>query len=230
MTKLIADSIVVSIPPLENGDRLSITEFERRYQAMPNLKKAELIEGIVYMASPVRSRSHGKPHAAVMAWLSNYWLATPGTDLNDNTTVILDLKNEPQPDVLLRLEEEVGGQSRINKNDYVEGAPELVVEIAASSSAYDLHDKKEVYLRSGVKESLVWQVNDQKLDWFKLHEGEYIALSPDEKGIIKSQVFPGLWLTVSSLLQGDLTKVLAIAKEGINSVEHQGFLQGLANS
>ncbi|MGB3695686.1 MAG: Uma2 family endonuclease [Spirulinaceae cyanobacterium] len=230
MTKLIADSIVVSTPPLENGDRLSITEFERRYQAMPNLKKAELIEGIVYMASPVRSRSHGKPHAAVMAWLSNYWLATPGTDLNDNTTVILDLKNEPQPDVLLRLEEEVGGQSRINKNDYVEGAPELVVEIAASSSAYDLHDKKEVYLRSGVKESLVWQVNDQKLDWFKLHEGEYIALSPDEKGIIKSQVFPGLWLTVSSLLQGDLTKVLAIAKEGINSVEHQGFLQGLANS
>ena len=221
---MVADVVVTSIPPLENGDRLSIAEFERRYHAMPNLKKAELIEGIVYMASPVRSSSHGKPQAAIMAWLSHYWLATPGTDLNDNTTVILDLRNEPQPDVLLRLEENVGGQSRINKDDYIEGAPELVVEIAASSSAYDLHDKKEVYLRNGVKEYLVWRVNDQKLDWFKLHQGEYITLSTDEQGIVKSQVFPGLWLAVSSLLEGNLTEVLAVAKEGTNTVEHQEFL------
>ena len=225
---MVADVVVTSIPPLENGDRLSIAEFERRYHAMPNLKKAELIEGIVYMASPVRSSSHGKPQAAIMAWLSHYWLATPGTDLNDNTTVILDLRNEPQPDVLLRLEESVGGQSRVNEDDYIEGAPELVVEIAASSSAYDLHDKKEVYLRNGVKEYLVWRVNDQKLDWFKLNQGEYITLSTDEQGIVKSQVFPGLWLAVSSLLEGNLTEVLAVAKEGTNTIEHQEFVKSLA--
>ena len=225
---MVAEPLITSIPPLENGDRLSIAEFERRYHAMPNLKKAELIEGIVYMASPVRSRSHGKPQAAIMACLSHYWLATPGTDLNDNTTVILDLRNEPQPDVLLRLEESVGGQSRVNEDDYIEGAPELVVEIAASSSTYDLHDKKEVYLRNGVKEYLVWRVNDQKLDWFKLNQGEYITLSTDEQGIVKSQVFPGLWLAVSSLLEGNLTEVLAVAKEGTNTIEHQEFVKSLA--
>lgn len=35
--------------PLENGDRLSRFEFEHRYQAMPELKKAELVEGVVYI-------------------------------------------------------------------------------------------------------------------------------------------------------------------------------------
>lgn len=105
----------IQILPLENGDRLSRHEFERRYTAMSHLKKAELIEGVVYMASPVRHKSHGKPHAAIMAWLSDYWIATPGVDLGDNTTVRLDLDNEPQPDALLRIES--GGRSRISDDD-----------------------------------------------------------------------------------------------------------------
>ena len=113
----------------ENGDKLTRHEFERRYQAMPNLKKAELIEGIVYVASPLRIKSHGEPHSYIMARLGVYKAATPGVGLADNTTVIIDADNEPQPDALLRIE--VGGQSRINQNDYLEGAPELIVEIAA---------------------------------------------------------------------------------------------------
>jgi Uma2 family endonuclease len=141
-----------TIPPLENGDRLNRFEFERRFNTMPHLKKAELIEGIVYMAAALRFRSHGQPHGAVMTWLGVYATATPGVVLGDNPTVRLDLDNEPQPDAVLLIEAACGGQARISEDDYVEGAPELVIEIAASSAAIDLHDKKHAYRRNGVKE------------------------------------------------------------------------------
>ncbi len=141
-----------TVPPLQNGDRLMRYEFERRYRAMPHLKKAELIEGVVYMSSPVRHQSHGRPHAQIMGWLAAYYAAVPGLDLSDNSTVRLDMDNEVQPDALLRLEAEVGGQSRIGDDDYLEGTPELIVEIAASRATYDLHDKLHVYRRSGGQE------------------------------------------------------------------------------
>ncbi|MDR5639075.1 Uma2 family endonuclease, partial [Thermosynechococcus sp. PP42] len=144
----------VQLPPLESGDRLTRDEFERRYAAMPQLKKAELIEGIVYVASPLRYRSHGQPHLFLITWLGTYCAATPGVEAADAPTIRLDADNEPQPDAILRLSH--GGRSRITADDYIEGAPELVVEIAASSAAYDLHDKLRVYRRNGVQEYLVW--------------------------------------------------------------------------
>ncbi len=213
------------ILPLENGDRLSRYEFERRYTAMPYLKKAELIEGVVYVPSPVRFKSHGKPHAAIMAWLSDYWIAMPGVDLSDNTTVRLDLDNEPQPDALLRIES--GGRSRLSDDDYVEGAPELVVEIAASSANYDLHDKKRAYRRNGVQEYIVWQIFENKLDWFSLKEGEYVLL-PDEDGVVRSQIFPGLWLAVPALLGGNMAKVVIVLQSGLNSAEYAEFVKRLS--
>ncbi|GAA6619091.1 Uma2 family endonuclease [Scytonema sp. NUACC26] len=215
----------IRIPPLENGDRLNLDEFERRYTAMPHIKKAELIEGIVYMASPVRSRSHGKPHGRLMTWLGVYEAATGGVDLNDNTTVRLDGKNEPQPDALLRYE--YGGSSSISEDDYIEGAPELVVEVAASSAANDLHDKKEAYCRNGVQEYIVWQVLNEKLDWFILENGEYVSMEAAD-GVIKSHVFPGLWLDIRALLAGDMVTVLAILEKGLNSQQHADFLQRLS--
>lgn len=212
------------ILPLENGDRLTRSEFERRYQAMPKLKKAELIEGKVYMASPVRI-IHGQPHAFIMTWLGVYHAATPETQFADNTTVRLDSDNEPQPDALLRIE---GGQSQIDVDNYVFGAPELVAEIAASSAAYDLQEKLQVYRRNGVQEYLVWQVNDQVIDWFCLKDGEYIKLLSDEKGIIKSQVFPGLWLAVTSLLEYDLTRVIQTVQQGLATPEHEDFIKRIS--
>ena len=116
--------------PLENGDRLSRYEFERRYERRPDVRKAELIEGVVYVSLPVRARGHGEPHAHLMTWLGVYSAATPGVHLADNATVRLDLDNEPQPDALLRLEPDKGGRSSITADDYIEGAPELIVEIA----------------------------------------------------------------------------------------------------
>jgi Uma2 family endonuclease len=211
--------------PLESGDRLTRDEFERRYTAMPHIKKADLIEGIVYMASPVRYVSHSKPHGRLMTWLGVYEAATPGVGMGDNATVRLDADNEPQPDGLLRLES--GGSSTVSEDDYIEGAPELIVEVAASSAANDLHDKKKVYRRNGVREYIVWQVLEDKLDWFVLENGEYILLMPDVNGVIKSIFFPGLWLDVMALITGDIAKVLAILHQGLSCQEHLNFVQGI---
>jgi Uma2 family endonuclease len=214
--------------PLENGDRMTRAEFERRYAAMPHIKKAELIEGAVYMPSPTHQAVHSRPHARIMAWLGVYWAATPGVDLGDNATVRLDLDNEVQPDALLRLDEALGGASRISDDDYVEGSPELIVEIAASSTSYDLHDKRQVYRRNEVQEYVVWQVLDQHLSWFVLQEGKYVPLPPDADGIICSRIFPGLRLAVTALLAGDLVTVLAELKRGTETDAHIAFVERLS--
>lgn len=227
MISTTAISPILTIPPLENGDKLTRHEFERRYHAMPNLKKAELIEGVVYVASPVRAKQHGKPHARIMGWLIAYEAATPGVEALDNTTVLLDTDNEPQPDALLRIE--TGGQSRINKDDYVEGAPELIVEIAASSASYDLHEKLKVYRRNQVQEYLIWRVYDHQFDWFRLQQGEYIQLQANADNIICSQIFPGLWLDKIALLGGDLGKVLTVVQQGLASPEHDDFISRLSS-
>lgn len=228
MVKTPSQEPSLQLLPLENGDRLSRHEFERRLQAMPQVKKAELIEGIVYMPAALRFRSHSRPHALLIAWLSDYWLATPGVELGDNPTVRLDLDNEPQPDAVLLIDERAGGQSRLSEDDYIEGAPELVAEIAASSASIDLHDKKRAYRRNGVREYMVWRVLQQKLDWFYLHEGEYVAVPVDEDGVMRSQVFPGLWLAACDLLAGNMTRVLAVLQDGLNSPEHTAFVQQLS--
>ncbi len=183
-----------TILPLDNGDRLNRYEFERRYNAMPNLKKAELIEGIVYMPAALRFKSHGQPHSWMIGWLVTYEAMTPGIAVGDAPTVRLDIDNEPQPDAVLLIVPEAGGQARLSDDDYIEGAPELVVEIAASSAAIDLHAKKQAYRRNGVKEYIVWQVLDQKINWFYLDKGEYLNLPVDTDGIIRSRILPGLWL------------------------------------
>lgn len=221
-------SVTKNLPPLENGDHLTRNEFERRYDAMTHLKKAELVEGVVYVPSPLRFEPHAEPHGDLMTWLGTYKVMTPGTRLGDNPTVRLDLDNEPQPDAILFIEEAAGGQSRLDEDGYVEGAPELVVEVAASSAANDLYDKKTVYRRNGVREYIVWQVLDRKLDWFVIREGRYDSLEADELGIIRSEVFPGLWLAVSALLDGDMARVLAVVQEGLNSSQHLTFVQQLS--
>ncbi|WP_199247476.1 Uma2 family endonuclease [[Phormidium] sp. ETS-05] len=216
-------------PPLENGDMLSRSEFERRYTAMPHLKKAELIAGIVYISSPVPFKTHAEPHANLIGWLGNYKIATPGVLLGDKPTVRLDVDNEPQPDAVLLIDREFGGQSYLSDDGYIGGAPEMVAEIAASSASIDLRDKKRVYRRNGVKEYIVWQVMEQRLDWFSWQNGEYISLTPDESGIIRSTVFPGLWLSVTALLAGDMLQVMATLQTGMASSEYQHFLEDLNN-
>ncbi|MEY2984401.1 MAG: hypothetical protein RLZZ568_1018 [Cyanobacteriota bacterium] len=214
------------IPPLENGDRLNSIEFERRTATLPEQIKTELINGVVYMAAALRYEGHGLPHSHIMGWLAYYMANTPGVALADNTTVRLDLDNQPQPDALLRLKQ--GGQSRVSQDDYIEGPPELIVEIAASSASYDLYDKRQVYRRHGVKEYVVWQVYEQKIDWFYLSEGKYLTLDPTPAGLLESQVFPGLVLAVDALLAYDLAAVLATLQHHLNTDKHRAFVQTLA--
>lgn len=213
--------------PLANGDRLTRQEFEQRYAARPDIKKAELIEGIVYMPSPVRFAAHAQPHGVVLAWLVTYCAFTPGVRAADNATIRLDLDNEPQPDALLRIEPEAGGRSRLSADDYVEGPPELIVEIAASSASYDLHDKMRAYRRNGVQEYLVWRVYEKQLDWFVLSDDAYRPLTPDTSGLLQSQAFPGLRLAVDALLAGDVARVLADLQQGVGTPEHVTFVERL---
>lgn len=222
------ESVGSRIPPLENGDRLTRYEFERRYTAMPHIKKAELIEGVVYVASPLRFESHAEPHGLLIIWLGTYKVATSGVKLGIEPTVRLDQDNEPQPDGVLLIDERVGGQSRLDADDYIEGAPELVAEVAASSAAIDLNDKKTAYRRNGVREYIVWQIFENKLDWFCLDRGEYAPLVTNSAGVIKSKVFPGLWLSVEDLLAGNMSQVLSVLQSGLNSPEHQTFVQSLS--
>lgn len=214
------------IPVLRAGDRLSRDEFERRYDAMPDLKKAELLEGVVYMPSPVRYTQHGHPHALLSGWLAVHAAATQGVFPAIDATLRLDLDNEVQPDLMLRLGGPAG-RSRIDQDHYVDGAPELLVEVAASSVSYDLHQKLNVYRRAGVQEYLVLRAEDGAVDWFGLRAGVYERLPADAAGIVRSQVFPGLWLDTGALLRGDAAALHRTLRAGLATPEHAAFAERL---
>lgn len=212
------------VPPLEAGDLLSRAEFERRYQAMPHVKKAELLEGVVHMASPVRWEEHASPHADLITWLGTYRAFTPCASVGDNATVRLDMEsNEPQPDAAMIIRPDRGGMVRI-EDGYVVGAPELVAEIAASSVSIDVHKKLKIYRRNQVQEYVIWRVMDQAVDWYVWREGQYELQAADERGLLKGSQFPGLWLDVPALVRGDLIQVLKTLQEGLASPEHREFL------
>jgi hypothetical protein len=226
MTKGAVDAPSV-LPILEPGDQLTRHEFECRYEAMPWVKKAELIEGEVYMPSPVRWNQHARPHADFIGWLVVYRAHTPGVGVGDNGSVRLDMENEPQPDAAMIIEPEYGGQVTLDPDDYVVGGPELTGEVAASSVSIDLHKKSRVYLRNRVKEYIVWRVQDRAIDWFVQREGEFEPLPLSPAGYYQSQVFPGLWLDPEAMAQGDLVKVLQVLERGLASPEHATFVAQL---
>lgn len=213
------------LPPLQNGDHLTRAEFERRYAAQPELKKAELIEGVVHMPSPV-SIQHANIHANIMTWLGSYRAYTPGIYLADNVTIRLDLENEVQPDAVLYIAPEKGGQVQIEAK-FLSGAPELVVEVAASSAACDLHEKLRVYRRNGVQEYLVLLAHEQEIRWLQLVEAEYRPLTPEAEGVLHSQVFPGLRLQPDQFWADDLAGLLQLLQTGLDSPEQKAFVTQL---
>ena len=217
------------IPPLQPGDVLTRPEFERRYKAHPEIKKAELIEGVVFMPSPVKAKSHGDPHFVMNTWLGVYCAAVPGLIGSDNSTLRLDLLNEPQPDILVRFQPEYGGRTRMDEDGYLEGSPELTLEIAASSSSYDMNQKKETYARHGIQEYIVVLSYEQRVVWHSLENGVYQTIEANELGILQSKVLPGLWLQPSSIWDNDLATIIAVLQEGLTSQEYTEFVANLAN-
>jgi Uma2 family endonuclease len=218
--------LLQNLPPLENGARLTSREFLRRYEAMPEVKKAELIEGIVYMPSPV-SANHSKPDNFIQTWLGTYAAMTPGVECFSNSTVVLGPRNTPQPDACLCLKPSRGGQTRFNEKDYLVGPPELIAEVAATSASLDLGDKLEAYATAGVREYLVWRTLEQGFDWFGLEDAEYVAAKPDARGLIRSPIFPGLVLDVKALLELNGAKVLTTLRRGLASAAHKSFVVSL---
>ncbi|HSN76272.1 MAG TPA: Uma2 family endonuclease [Anaerolineae bacterium] len=155
------------VPPLVAGDHLSRVEFERRYQAMPHVKRAELVEG---------------------------------------------------------MEAALGGNCRFSEDGFVEASPELVVEVAASSAAYDLHSKLQAYQRNNVQEYLALLTYERRIAWHELTTGSYVPIQLDDDGILRSRVFPGLWLDADRLWADDLTGLLAVLRAGLASPQHAEFV------
>jgi len=215
------------IPPLEPGDRLGRAEFLRRYEAMPETKKVELIDGVVFMPSPVRHHRHGQPHAHLTGWLFAYAAQTPGLEVSDNASCLLAGDNAVQPDALLLIRSDHGGQTRLNADGFIEGCPELVCEVASSSVSIDLGQKLDLYRRAGAKEYLVWRVLDEALDWFRFVDGRQEQLTADAEGVVRSEVFPGLWLDVPAMLSGKLARVLEVVRQGVGGAEHAAFVARL---
>lgn len=213
------------LPELESGDELSRDEFERRYAAMRCLKKAELIEGVVCVPSPVRFEQHGERHAELVTWFGTYRTFTPRVRVGDNSTLRLDLDNEPQPDVVMIVDASCGGQARIDRDGYISGAPELAAEVAASTASLDLNAKLKVYHRSGVREYLVWRVLERAIDWFILRQSEYHRLPVGRDGVCRSETFPGLWLDMEALTSGDVLRVHTVLMAGVAAAEHGEFVE-----
>jgi Uma2 family endonuclease len=218
------------LPPLETGDQPSSEEFLRRYEAMPHLKKAELIDGVVYVASPTPWDFHAVPHAALNMVLGAYWAHTPGIQAGISGTVRLDVKNVPQPDLTLIILPKHGGQVRFDEDGYIAGAPELVGEISASTASIDLNKKFRLYLRHQVSEYIVWRVYDEQIDWFIRRDGRFERLQPDGSGVYRSEAFPGLWVDAQALIRLALLRALQVLQQGIASPEHADFVGRLAQA
>ncbi len=212
------------LPPLHNGDHLTQVEFHRRYEAYPEDVKVELIGGIVYVASPLK-RVHGTYHPEVSFVLTRYKVGTPGVEVADNMTAIFGEESEPQPDLMLRLLKECGGQSNYNEEEYLVGAPELIAEVAHSSRAIDMGKKRQDYLEAGAKEYVVLCVEEQELHWF--HFPARRKLKPDRNGVWKSRIFPGLWIDGPALLARDSARLMAAVQQGLATPEHAAFARQL---
>ena len=210
---------------LHSGDRMTREEFHRLYERTPENFRAELIGGIVYVSSPLKRR-HGINHLPLGHVFFAYEGHTPGVESGDNTTVLLGDEGEPQPDLYLLIRPENGGQSGTTEDDYVEGAPELIAEVAHSSRAIDLHAKRDDYTRYGVREYLVLNLRDRRLHWFDLAAGR--ELQPDADGVFRIRVFPGLWVHGEALLARDFHRLTATLAQGLATPEHAAFVARLA--
>jgi Uma2 family endonuclease len=216
------------VPPLVPGQRLDQPTFHLRYEAMPPGTWAELVDGVVYMPSPVRL-DHGLPDDVVSYWLVHYWRHTPGLRSGKNVTTILGDSGEVQPDSQLRIPAERGGLTRI-VDGYVVGPPEFIVEIARSSRRFDLGSKKRDYERAGVLEYLVLAFAPNEVFWFVLRGNVFAPLPPGPDGIFRSQVFPGLWLDPAAFFAEDLDRLIAVLDEGLATPEHAAFVAKLTEA
>ena len=218
----------VLTPPLRQGEHLTRDEFMRRWEAMPDLTRAELINGIVHMPSPV-SRIHGDFHGRLSGWLWSYSALTKGCGLYTAGTWLMSRNSAPQPDLAFEILPEYGGQARI-EGKYSAGAPELIVEVSHTTSARDTGVKLRLYEQCGVREYLIVRPAKQQLSWRELHDGKYREIAAGPDGWFRSRVFPGLWLNPEALWNHDLPGLAEAVNRGAATTEHAAFARKLAAS
>ncbi|MFI5461275.1 MAG: Uma2 family endonuclease [Isosphaerales bacterium] len=218
-----------TLPPLVPGQHLDQPTFHERYEAMPADTLAELVGGVVYMPSPMRL-DHGKSSRFVAGWLFHYECHTSGIEGGDGSTVKLYRKGEPQPDHHLLIPAGLGGQSSVDDENYLTGAPELIVEVARSSRAYDLNQKKADYEGARVREYLVVELGPDCIHWFVRRGDRFEDLSPGPDGVYRSEVFPGLWLDPEALYAEDLDRLIQVLEQGVATPEHAAFVARLARA
>jgi Uma2 family endonuclease len=229
-----------AVPLLYDGDQLTSEEFLRRYEADPYVVRAELLQGVVHINArrvvidgkervmpPISGEGHSGPQAKVIALMSVYAAQTPGLEVHGPTTVHVSTLNNPEPDALLRILPEYGGASSLGEDDYIDGPPELLVEISNTTGARDLSIRFDAYEAEGVKEYLVWRTNKNEMHWFVLRRKKYVPLVGDTNGVLKSETFPGLWLDVPQLLANDMAAALATLQQGLASPGHAAFVAKL---
>lgn len=214
------------LPPLENGDKLDQPTFHARYEAMPKGCRAELIGGIVHMPSPQKIPP-SETQLLVSRWLDEYAEATPGTKALLNNTQILGPESEPEPDACLFITPEFGGRVWVDKDEYLHGAPELIVEVSSSTESIDLHRKKQDYQTAGVREYVVLALRTQRVFWFLRQRGTYKEVPLPKDGIFRSRTFPGLWLDAEAMLRCHRSGVLSALKQGLTTAEHTAFIAKL---
>ena len=212
--------------PFDNGDEMDQPTFHALYEKAPEGFRAELIDGVVYFKMPTL-QNHGRPHAKVITWLSNYSAETPSTDVSDAPTLKLGLKSEPEPDGCLYLLPEVGGACRVDDEGYLSGPPELVVEVANTTMAIDLGRKKRDYEQSGVKEYVVVLPVEKSIIWYYRRKDRFVELQPTSDGYLKSHCFPGLWLNAGLFFSNGAAAVLRMVRFGLSSPEHAVFVEAL---
>lgn len=214
------------LPRLEAGDHLSQPAFHELYCAMPPKFRAELIEGVVIVPSPLFT-DHARFHLLIATWLGTYDVATPGTWSLDNVSLLLPPDAEVQPDASLLIEPACGGQSH-EDSGYLAGAPELIVEVASSSVSYDLHSKFRLYEQAGVREYVVVVLREELVRWFaKDEQGKLAEIAAGDDGVFRSRVFPGLWLNSNALLYDRGADLLATLQAGLATPEHSAFVEAL---
>jgi Uma2 family endonuclease len=214
-----------SAPELRDGDRMTQREFHAIYGLMPKHVRAQLIAGRVYVASPMKV-NHGRSTPPMAALLTLYEARTPGVEAMEGSTVILSEEDEPEPDLMLRILPEYGGKSRNTSDGYVEGPPELLIEVSDTTRLLDLGDKRRQYAIHGVREYLVVDLRDRRLHWFDLTADQELDAPAD--GVYRIKIFPGLWIDSAALFDRDLPRLLATLDAGLAAPEHAAFVASLA--
>ncbi|HUY36447.1 MAG TPA: Uma2 family endonuclease [Pirellulales bacterium] len=217
-----------TVTPLVAGQRLDRATFHDRYEQMPPGTRAELVGGVVYMPSPLRF-DHGDRDHWVSVWLDRYMEFTQGIAVSHNASTFLDDEGEPQPDVLLRILPEWGGRIR-HVDGYLEGPPDLVIEIARSSRKFDLGPKYLDYERAGVSEYVVVGLEPDEAYWHVRRDERFVRVSPDTDGLFRSVVFPGLWLDAQALFDENRGRLREIVDRGVATPEHAAFVARMAEA